>query len=178
MRTLETKRLILRELSMEDLASFNRYAKKPNIGPMAGWAPHQSVDESRAILHMMIKENEVWGISVKPLPILVGTIGLHVRNFHNAVLNQKEVGYVIDDVYWGQGYMVEAVEAVLHYAFIELELTKVLCGHAKDNLQSKRVIEKCGFTHTGMDIRDHFDGTKIEILMYEMTMTHYKELRK
>jgi RimJ/RimL family protein N-acetyltransferase len=176
MKSLETKRMILRALSLEDLEEFNRYAKKPHIGPMAGWAPHTSLEESRAILNMMIKENEVWGITVKPSPKIVGTIGLHVRNFHNAVLNQKEVGYVIDDVFWGQGLMVEAVKAVLDYAFFELELTKVLCGHAKNNLQSKRVIEKCGFTPTGIDLRDHFDGTKIEILMYEMTINQYKEL--
>ncbi len=178
MKSLETKRMILRALSLDDLEEFNRYAKKPHIGPMAGLAPHTSIEESRAILNMMIKENEVWGITIKPSKKIVGTIGLHVRNFDNAMLNQKEVGYVIDDVYWGQGYMVEAVHAVLSYAFNELELTKVLCGHAKNNLQSKRVIEKCGFIPTGIDVRDHFDGTRIDIQMYEMTYTHYKELNQ
>lgn len=176
MKTLMTDRLVLRALSLNDLKDFYAYCKKPQIGPKAGWTPHQSLEQSYQILSMMIKENEVWGITVKPEDKLCGTIGLHVRNFDNAMLNQKELGYVIDDQYWGKGYMVEASRAVLDFAFNELELTKVLCGHAITNLQSKRVIEKLGFIYTHDEIRDHYDHTKITICMYEMTHAHYKEL--
>lgn len=176
MKTLVSNRLILRGLTLNDLKDFYAYCKKPNIGPKAGWLPHQSIEQSYQIIQIMIKEQEVWGITIKPHDKICGTIGLHVRNFDNAMLNQKELGYVLDDAYWGQGYMVEASLAVLDYAFLELELTKVLCGHATHNLQSKRVIEKLGFIYTHDDIRDHYDHTKITIHMYEMTYAHYKEL--
>jgi RimJ/RimL family protein N-acetyltransferase len=175
MKTLVTKHLILRPLKITDVDDFYAYAKKPNIGPMAGWAPHHSIQESYEILKMMIKENEVWGITLKHEDRLIGTIGLHVRNFDNAMLNQKEVGYVIDEPYWGKGYTPEAVEAVLDYAFDTLELTKVLCGHATNNLQSERVIKKSGFIYTHEEVRNHFDHTPITIKMYALNHDQYKE---
>jgi [ribosomal protein S5]-alanine N-acetyltransferase len=173
MKTLVTERLILRPLKLSDLEAFNSYSKKPNIGPNAGWKPHQSLEESEAILKMMIREDEVWGITEKTSDVLIGTIGLHVRNFDNAILNQKEIGYVLDDIHWGKGYMTEAVKKVLDYAFLDLELDFVLCGHALANDRSKRVIEKVGFTHTHFEDRDHFDGTKISIKMYQISKIDY-----
>lgn len=176
MKTLFTERLILRQLNLNDVDDFFHYASKPKIGPMAGWAPHKTKDESLTILRMMIKEDEVWGITIKPHHSMVGSIGLHVRNFDNAIKNQKELGYVIDDIYWGKAYMVEAVLAVLRYAFHELELSKVLCGHEKNNIQSKRVIEKTGFTWTHDEKREHYDHTLIDINMYELTKERYEEI--
>lgn len=173
MKTLVSERLILRPLKQSDLEAFNRYSKKPNIGPNAGWKPHQSLEESEAILKMMIKEDEVWGITLKTSDELIGTIGLHVRNFDNAILNQKEIGYVLDDIHWGKGYMTEAVMKVLDYAFLDVELDFVLCGHALTNDRSRRVIEKVGFTHTHHEDRDHYDGTKIQIKMYQISKIEY-----
>ncbi|MDX9692359.1 MAG: GNAT family N-acetyltransferase [Acholeplasmataceae bacterium] len=169
MKRLETDRLILRALSENDLDDFFNYCQKETVGPNAGWRPHQSIEESLRILNMMISENEVWGIELKENNRLIGTIGLHVRNFDNALANRKEIGYVLDDTYWGYGFMTEAVNAVLDFAFNDLELSEVVVGHATTNLRSKRVIEKTGFIYTHVEERDHFDGTKIKIYMYQLT---------
>lgn len=176
MKTLVTKRLILRGLTPDDLEAFHAYAKKPHIGPMAGWAPHESYAKTYDILKLMIKEDETWAITLKPVDQMIGTITLHARTFDNAINNQKELGYVIDEPYWGLGLMTEAVCAVLAYAFNTLELDKVLCGHAETNFGSKRVIEKTGFRYTHQEEREHYDHTKINILMYELTKKTYKEL--
>lgn len=173
MKTLVTKRLILRDLKYSDVEDFYNYAKKPNIGPSAGWKPHESIEESMRIIRMMISENEVWAVTLKESDRVIGTIGLHVRNFDNAISNQKEIGYVLDDTYWGQGLMVEAVDAVLKYAFMDLELDKVLCGHSVANIQSKRVVEKSNFIYTHNEFREHFDKSQIEIMMYELTKALY-----
>lgn len=174
MKTLVTERLIIRPLKISDVDDFYQYSKKPNIGPMAGWKPHENIEESFNILRLMIKENEVWAITLKSKDQMIGTIGLHVRNFDNAILNQKELGYVLDDTYWGMGLMVEAAKKVLDYAFNDLELDKVLVGHSIDNLQSKRVIEKLGFIKTHLEERDHYDKTKKMIMMYEMKKEGYQ----
>ncbi len=173
MKTLVTKRLILRTLKFSDLIPLFTYARKPNVGPNAGWKPHETIEESARILRMLINEDEVWAITLKEKDEIIGTIGLHVRNFENALANQKEIGYVLDDTYWGKGLMPEAVDRVLRYAFEEIELDKVVCGHAFNNPQSQRVIEKTGFHPTHQEKRDHFDQTKIEIQMYELTKNEY-----
>lgn len=166
MERLETNRLILRALTLEDLEAFYAYCKKETIGPNAGWRPHTNIEESSRILNMMISENEVWGIELKENHQLIGTLGLHVRNFDNALANRKEIGYVLDDTYWGYGYMTEAVKEVLRHAFVDQELSEVVVGHAVSNDRSRRVIEKVGFIYTHDEERDHYDGTKILIKMY------------
>lgn len=53
---LETERLILRKWTEEDAESLFEYAKDPEIGPAAGWPPHKSVEESRAVTKMYLME--------------------------------------------------------------------------------------------------------------------------
>ncbi len=178
MKTIETRRLVLRALKIEDAAAFFQYAKKPNIGPMAGWKPHKTIDDTIKILKLFIAEDEVWAITIKPDDTIVGTIGLHVRNFINAVEDRREIGYVLDDIYWGQGYMPEAVKAVIDYAFNEENIKELVCGHIERNTQSKRVIEKCFFTYDHDELRDHFDGQKVNVKMYMLSAKMYeKEIR-
>ncbi len=173
MERLETKRLILRSLKLNDLDDFYSYAKKPHIGPQAGWQPHQSEMESLKILQMMMKDEEVWAIELKENQKMIGTIGLHVRNFDNAILNRKELGYVLNDTYWGFGYMTEAVLSVLDYAFKVMELDEVLCGHKILNEKSKNVILRTGFCFTHDEDRPFYDGTIQKIMMYQLKKDQY-----
>jgi RimJ/RimL family protein N-acetyltransferase len=176
MKTMITKRLILRDLKISDVNDFFQYAKKSTIGPMAGWSPHKTVQESLKILKLMIREQEVWGLTLKEEDFLIGTVGLHVRNFENAVDNKREIGYVLDDRYWGKGLMVEAVLKVLEFGFKSLELDEIMCGHIISNLQSKRVIEKCGFTYTHTEKRPYIDKKDVDVMVYTMTKQDYKEM--
>jgi [ribosomal protein S5]-alanine N-acetyltransferase len=64
----------------------------------------------------------------------MGTIGLHQRTLRTCALaNKREIGYVLDIPYWGQGIMVEAVNAMLDYAFNDLGLSKVIVDTKKAN---------------------------------------------
>ena len=47
---LETERLILRRWKDSDAENLYQYAKDPEVGPIAGWPPHQSIDESREVI--------------------------------------------------------------------------------------------------------------------------------
>ena len=49
---METKRLILRETKESDFVDMFEYAKLPNVGPVAGWAPHRRLGETKAILRL------------------------------------------------------------------------------------------------------------------------------
>jgi len=173
MDIIKTKRLILRPLKLSDVESFYNYAKKPNIGPKAGWQPHTSIEESLKILQLMIKENEVWAITLKDCDQLIGTIGLHERNIHYALENKRELGYVLDDTYWNQGLMTEAAQGIIFYGFKTLKLDKIMCGHYIDNAQSKRVIEKLGFKYVFEGEHTNASKEKVKIKMYEITKDNY-----
>jgi ribosomal-protein-alanine N-acetyltransferase len=58
----------------------------------------------------------------------------------------KAIGYVLSKDYWGKGFMPEAVHAVIQFCFTVCGLDALTIGHFSTNAQSKRVIEKCGFT--------------------------------
>ena len=57
----------------------------------------------------------------------------------------RELGFVLAKEHWGHGLMPEAVKAVVDYLFNQIGLNFILCSHFKDNIQSARAQEKCGF---------------------------------
>ena len=54
---METERLILRKWAETDAESLYEYAKDPDVGPIAGWPPHTSVEESREVIKNVFNLN-------------------------------------------------------------------------------------------------------------------------
>ena len=62
---LETARLILRPWTEADAESLYEYARDPAIGPIAGWPPHESVEESRDVIKNVFTGAECYAICEK-----------------------------------------------------------------------------------------------------------------
>lgn len=150
MKALETQRLILRPWMLDDLEDFYEYAKNPNIGPNAGWEPHKDKEVTLKVLKAFMEpsEDEVRAIVYKENNKVIGSIGVH-NDKRRTGLNGKMIGYVLSEDYWGKGLMTEAVKEVIRYLFEEVKLEIISCYHYPFNTQSKRVIEKSGFTYEG-----------------------------
>lgn len=178
-KTLSTNRLVLRAFTMEDLADFYEYCKDPDTGIHAGWKPHESIEESRDILHHFIEEREVWAICEKQSGKVIGSIGLHRDSKRRRNFNQcRMMGYVLSKAYWGQGLMTEAAKEVLRHAFEDLGLEMVTISHFSYNQRSARVIEKLGFHREGV-LRKAFlryDGSLLDDVGYSMTREEYQNL--
>ena len=117
---------------------------------MAGWRHHESVETSREILKNFIDAKDVFAIVDKASNKVIGSLGLH-KSWANdderyKHLKVKEIGYVLSKAYWGKGLMPEAVKAVIEFGRDSCGIEAFTCGHFSKNQQSKRVIEKCGFT--------------------------------
>lgn len=146
---LETERLIIRAWKETDLENFYEYAKVDGVGQMAGWNPHQSIQESKTILEMFIKGKNEFALELKENHKVIGSLGLEKMSlslggeYDN--LAGREIGYVLSKTYWGRGLMPEAVKAVIAYCFQNQKYDYLICSHSVTNNQSKRVIEKCGF---------------------------------
>ena len=174
MKRLETERLILRPWCMEDAEDLFFYASTPKVGPMAGWKPHENIEETQSILAMFIKTDDTWALELKETHKVIGSVGLH--DSRRAELSyDREIGYALSEDYWGQGIVVEAVKAVMAYAFDELQMNMLMVAHFCFNKQSKRVIEKLGFEH-----RKHlaeacvrYDGVVLDEEVYMMTREQY-----
>ena len=67
----------------------------------------------------------------------------------NAQCRRAEIGYVLGSRGWGQGYMHEALSALLDYAFAELDLNRVEADTDPRNERSTRVLERLKFSKEG-----------------------------
>ena len=151
MTALETPRLLLRPWEETDAEALYKYAKDPAVGPIAGWPPHMSVENSREIIRTILSAPETYAVVLKQTGEPVGSIGLMFGDtVHSADIaeGEAEIGYWIGVPFWGQGLIPEAVRRLLRHGFEDLGLQAVWCGYYDGNTQSKRVQEKCGFQYS------------------------------
>jgi acetyltransferase, GNAT family len=146
---IETERLLLRPFAEADAADLYKYAKDPEVGPAAGWPPHGSVEESRNIIRLVLSGPESYAICKREDGRVIGAIALSLNGDSRLAEEEDEceLGYWIGKLFWGQGLMTEASEALLRRAFTELGMRRVWCGYFEGNEKSKRVQEKLGFRH-------------------------------
>ena len=146
---LETPRLLLRPFRDEDAWDVYDYARDSRVGPIAGWPPHKSAEESREIIRTVFSRPGVFAMEMRDTGKVIGSVGF-VGNHPVGEVSacpDDEVGYAMSPAHWGAGLMPEAVEAVLEYGFTELGLRRIWCGHYAGNWRSCRVIGKCGFRY-------------------------------
>lgn len=155
---LETERLILRRWKESDAEDLYIYASNPDVGPIAGWPPHQSVEESLDVIKNVLNGKEAYAICLKEDGKAIGAIELKL-NGHTDMTERDdecELGYWLGKLFWGQGFMTEAAREILRHAFEDVCMSKVWCGYYEGNAKSKHVQEKVGFkyqwTTEGVDV--------------------------
>lgn len=147
-----TERLVLRPWKEEDAECLYELAKDPKVGPMAGWPPHISVENSKEIIQQALMAPLTFALALKDEPHkVIGSIGimLNSEEIRFPFMDQKdaEIGFWLGVPYWGKGYVPEAVRNLLAYCFEELLLDNIWCGYYEGNDKSKRVQEKLGFDY-------------------------------
>ncbi|HCP81072.1 MAG TPA: 30S ribosomal protein S5 alanine N-acetyltransferase [Octadecabacter sp.] len=80
--------------------------------------------------------------------VLLGAITLdHIRR---GPAQAGTTGYWIGEAFAREGYMREAIEAVVHYGFTTLDLSRIEAGCLEENKPSRALLEKCGFKYEGV----------------------------
>lgn len=146
---LETKRLLLRPLTMADAPQVYAYSREQNVGPNAGWKPHESIGETRGVLKaVFLGRDGIFAMVLRETDRIIGSVGLlpDPKRQNDAAMM---LGYAMSETQWGRGLMPEAADAVLHYGFDTLGLALISAYVYPDNRRSARVLEKLGFTREG-----------------------------
>jgi ribosomal-protein-alanine N-acetyltransferase len=149
--TLPTSRLTLRFLNVSDIPAAYKIFSHPEV--MRYWSYPAWTDQSQA-QEWLIHTQEGYhtgnalqlAIERNADPILIGTCTLY--QFHVAS-RRAEIGYALGRPYWGTGYMQEALQALLHYAFETLDLNRIEADIDPRNLASASVLERLGFLKEG-----------------------------
>lgn len=153
---LSTKRLTLRRWKEEDADSLYEYAKDPEVGPIAGWPPHNNIEESLEVIKNVLNGAECYAICEKGSDKAIGAVELKL-NGHTDMTERDdecELGYWLGKPFWGRGYMPEAVRELIRHGFEDLGMTTIWCGYYDGNQKSKIVQEKVGFVfhHTCSEV--------------------------
>ena len=148
--SIETDRLILRTVTMEDIENV---AQSWNLDE----APLSRREAEEQVIWMLENHRQnapgrlihlCLAIIHKDARVFIGWGGLDHRDQTKA---DPVLFYLLKASYWGNGLATEAAKAILGYAFGELGLTRVDSGAAFENTASKRVMEKIGMRYLGLD---------------------------
>ncbi|MBR2279478.1 MAG: GNAT family N-acetyltransferase [Ruminococcus sp.] len=171
---IKTKRLILRPWEESDAENLYEYAKNPEVGPIAGWPVHTSVENSLEIIRNVLIAEENYAVCLKKDNRAIGSVGLipPAQSHTECEKSEMEVGFWIGEPFWGNGYIPEAVRALQKHAFEDLGCTALWCGYYDGNAKSKRCQEKCGFKY------HHTEENKPRALMGDIRTEHFTYLTK
>lgn len=174
----ENARIYLRSWQLSDAEQLYHYAKNPRIALPAGWPPHQSIEDSLFILKEVLCSWGFFAIIKKDTDTLIGYICLLIGDASNFDIGEQdgELGFWMGEEFWGKGYTKEAIETLLDYSFLDLCLDRIWCGYFSDNMQSKRLQEKCGFSYAyTIDQVQTLLGTEKKEIVMNMDYSQYIE---
>ena len=148
---MQTERILLRPWRESDAETLYKYASDPEVGPRAGWPPHQSVEESMEIIRTVFHSDHIWAIELRATGEAIGCMGYYTHNESNINIDENDVeaGYWIAKPYWNRGVCTEALRLLIDYCFNVKGFNTIWSDFFVDNPASGRVMEKCGFRDTG-----------------------------
>lgn len=145
MKIIETERLYLRELVLEDKHELSKVLSDPesmqyypepfNQEKVEKWI-QWNIDSYKKYNHGL------WAVILKDGDRFIGDCGITMQLIENEIV--PEIGFHIMKNYWNKGYATEAANACKSYAFDVLKYPKVFSYTALRNVPSQKVAEKMG----------------------------------
>jgi ribosomal-protein-alanine N-acetyltransferase len=138
--------VILRPWSLKDAGQLAVIANNKNIADNLrdGFPFPYSVKDAQSWLNSIIPENDpprFFAILFDDQ--IVGSIGIITKT--DIYRKNVEIGYFLDEYYWGTGIVTKAVKAATAYAFSAFDVVRVYAEPFADNSGSRKVLEKAGF---------------------------------
>lgn len=168
MKVLETNRLILRRLSIEDADFILELVNEPSWLRFIGDKGVRSIADARDyILKGPIESYERFGFGLylaelKDDGTPIGICGLIKRES----LNDVDLGFAFLPKFWGNGYAYESASSVMAYGKSALGLNRIIAVTTPDNHSSIKVLEKLGFRFERM-VRLSVGAPEVKLLAHD-----------
>ncbi|MBR7831704.1 GNAT family N-acetyltransferase [Actinospica durhamensis] len=179
MPTIETPRLILRVPKHDDIEAFDEMDADPEVMRWIGdGRVHERTKERSAGLIDRVRsgwEERGYGLiaaTARESGEVLGWVTLAAPDFLPEVLPAVEIGWRFRRRHWGRGYATEAARPMLHYAFTEVGLDRVLSLPRVENAASRRVMEKLGLGYTRETV---VPGNGTTVAIYALDRARYLE---
>lgn len=151
--TIETARLILRPMEMSDAPHIFKYASNPNVAAPVTWNPHKTVVDSQNLIsfaHSCYLQGmlEPMAVCFKNDPTgVIGTVGAFWSSKPNKII---ELGAVLDEPYWGQGIIPEALTKLIEVSWTHYDVLRIQGRCKLGNSKSRKMMEKLGMKYEGL----------------------------
>lgn len=149
--TINAARVKLRAITNEDVEALFRVFS--NVEVMRYWSTPPLPDRKAAVamvdeIHDLFARQVMlkWAVARRTDDALIGTTTLYNLDFTH---RRAELGYALDRACWGQGYMNEALQALLAYCFESLNLRRLEADVDPRNAASIQTLERLGFRREG-----------------------------
>lgn len=149
---IKTERLILRTIRDDDLDALHAMLSDPET--MRYWSslPHATEIQTAA-----------W-IAANRAAVTAGTAIEYGAEYQGRLIgrgifwNGKEIGYIFDKAYWGQGFARETLTAMIDFAFATRDWNEVIADIDPRNLVSAKLLRRLGFQPTSYKQRSFCIG--------------------
>ena len=177
---IETDRLILRQCKESDYKDSYKYCcSDPELCRLQGFDVHKSDETTRRSFKEKEEQYKVdnsfyeWAIIRKEDNQFMGEIALV---HYNEKTNEIELGYHLGKTFRGQGYMQEALDAIIRFAFEKLDINQVYALILNDNTSSQKIVtsNNLEYSKTIEDYKD--DVYKGPIDKYKITKERWLSL--
>lgn len=170
--SIETERLFLRKLTIDDAQSFYELNLDPNVIKYTGNVPFLNVEEAKCFLkhYKDYHENGFgrWAVIDKKNNEFLGWCGLK----YNHKTMDTDIGFRFFEKYWNSGFATESARACLDYGFEKLNRQKIIGRAMAANTASIKVLEKIG-----LSFEKNFDFDGHPGVIYRIKKEEYFNLR-
>jgi ribosomal-protein-alanine N-acetyltransferase len=176
---IETRRLILREITLDDLDWYFTHFSIPEIvegtafpAPETREAAQKEME--RYILNLLReKKGFRWGITLKGSSTLIGSCGFY--NWDKDEARSAEAGYDLEPAYWGKGIMMESLQAIIQFGFQKMNLNRIQVMIPSHNQRSKKLVQGLGFSKEGvLRERSTFRGRPVDDVCFSLLRKEWK----
>lgn len=166
---LETDRLLLRSPHLEDAKSFSMYNGEEKFYRYLPIDPPTPESTKEYINHLIAQGNEIpllnnyFVITDRNTKEVLGDIYISIQNPEAGI---AVIGFGLNPVHWGKGYMSEALREIIDMGFEKLKLKRIYAICDPDNAGSAKVMEKCGMKYEGRHRCEEFIRGKYQDNLY------------
>ncbi len=167
---LNSKRLCLREITEADIPAIFAIFGNDTVTKYYNCDTLKEEKEAEEFVDWYAtifeqKRGIRWGITLKPNSKVIGTCGF---NFFNPN-GRANLGYDLNEDYWGQGIITEAVKMTMSYGFRTLQINRIEADVMLENAASIKVLDKVGFKREGiMREYGYWKGKYHDLYLYSL----------
>lgn len=166
MKPLQTERLVIRWMSIDDAAFIRTLVNEPSWLHFIGDRGVRTIEDAQAYIRngpLASYARSGFGFYLVALQATATPIGM-CGFIKRAYLDDVDIGYAFLPAYWGNGYAFEAASAVMDYGRDVLNFPRIVAITTEDNARSARLLEKLGLQYERL-VRDPQSGDDLRLFV-------------